>query len=367
MIDRTLTNLATRQVKFGIRPLVLVALLVISLHLANPLYGKPDPPNKKLAESNDDDEPILRDNATQKVAGAAVLVGLGFQGTFGTPAQLAFMRIAEKRGLWVLGVGDRAIPLVPRYLAKVRDHRLLANGLDPKTDDAGELSAYVDAIVKSNLSPIEAMANGALRDVSRTNLLTDPHRFRGEVIHVEGKLRLVEKLPAPLMVSYLGIHDLYEAWIFENRYGANPTCVLLTELPEGLVPGSQNDLSVALDGYFFKIYRYKSRDRSKDNPEREAPLFIGRTLTLVKGLPQSSTPDNAPILGWSSPLLGLFLGFIVCSFLLALGLTLWFRRSDSRVRARLRSTHRNFMPPDSALDTSNELPWSNDINDPGLN
>jgi hypothetical protein len=357
-----------RTAVFGIRLLAAISLVVISLPIANPLLGQSDTPNKKPAESANDEEPFVRDNSTDKVAGATVLVGLGFQGSFGAPAQLAFMHIGETRGLWVLGVGERAIPLIPRYLAKIRDHRPLANGLDPKMDDAGELSAYVDAIVKANLTPIEAMANGAHRDVTRTNILADPHRFRGEAIHLEGKLRLVEKLPAPLMVSYLGIHDLYEAWIFENSYGANPTCVLLTELPEGLIPGSQNDIPVAFDGYFFKIYRYTSRDRSKDNPEREAPLFIGRTLTLLKGLPQSNSQDNAPILGWSSPLLVIFLGFIVCSFLLALGMALWFRRSDSRVHARLRSTHqRDFMPPDSALDAGKELPWSNDHKTPGVN
>jgi hypothetical protein len=143
--------------------------------------------------------------------------------------------------------------------------------------------------------------------------------------------------------------------------------LLLTELPEGIIPGSQNDLPVAFDGYFFKIYRYKSRDRSKDNPEREAPLFIGRTLNLLKGPPHQEKQETAQVLSLSSPLLGLFLGFIVCSFLLALGLTLWFRRNDNRVRARLRSAKRDFMAPDSGLDADPESPWPKEINNPGLN
>ncbi|HEV3237970.1 MAG TPA: hypothetical protein VGZ25_13345 [Gemmataceae bacterium] len=352
---------------FDISLLALAALIVASFHLVCPLFGQSDQSSKVSPEANDDDGFFVRDSTTQRIAVATTLVGLGFQGSLGAPAQLALMKIGEQRGLWLLGVGDRAIPLVPKYLAKIRDHRALANGLDPKTDDSGELSAYVDAIVKANLTPVEAMTSGALRDVSRTNLFSEPHRFRGEVIHLEGKLRLVEKLPAPLMVSYLGIHELYEAWIFENGYGANPSCLLLTELPEGIIPGSQNDLPVAFDGYFFKIYRYKSRDRSKDNPEREAPLFIGRTLNLLKGPPQQEKQENAQVLSLSSPLLGLFLGFIVCSFLLALGLTLWFRRNDNRVRARLRSAKRDFMAPDSGLDADPESPWPKEINNPGLN
>src|SRR5262249_4047381 len=191
---------------------------------------------------------------------AATLFGLGCQGALGSPAQLAYMRLGEEHHLWALGVGDRAIPLLPALLAKVRDHRPIANGLDPAVDDAGELTAYVDAVAKASLSPVDAIANGARHDVSRTNLLAQPHLFRGEVLHLEGKLRLIEKLPAPLVVSYLGVHELYEAWVFEQGYGANPSCLLLTELPDGLTPGPQNDVPVSFDGYFFKIYRYKSRD-----------------------------------------------------------------------------------------------------------
>src|SRR5258708_24628470 len=253
-----------------------------------------------------------------------MLFGLGWQGAPGRPAGIAYMKFGETRSLWVLGVGDRAIPLIPAFLAKVRDHRALANGLDPQGDDAGELTAYADALAKANLSPVDAIANGARRDVSRTNLLSDPHRFRGEVIHLEGRLRLVEKLPAPLLVSYLGINEVYEAWIFEQGYGANATCLLLTELPKGLMPGPQNDVPVAFDGYFFKIYRYKSRDRSKASQEREAPLCIGRTLTLLKRAPQVPSHETPPF-AMSSSLLGGFVGFILCSICLPLAATLRFQ------------------------------------------
>jgi hypothetical protein len=371
-----------KAVWFPSRVCVLSALIAVILLPPFSLLALADALPSVNTEKRDDDESFARDNSQEKIAGAVTLVGLGFQGSMGAPSQLALMEIGEKRGLWLLGTGDRALPLVPTFLAKIRDHRALANGLDPKTDDAAELSAFVDALVKANLSPIDAIANGARRDVSRTNLLSEPHRFRGEVIHVEGKLRLVEKLPAPLMVSYLGIHDLYEAWIFEPGYGANPSCLLLTELPEGLTPGSHDDVPVSFDGYFFKIYRYKSRDRSKGKEEREAPLFIGRTLTLLKGQPQLPSEESKSPLGLSSSILAVFLGFIICSFLLAIGLTFWFRRSDSQVRERLRAGYkRDFIPPDFSLETNkfdfnnpdrnsqdlDESSWERNKNSPGVN
>jgi len=333
----------------NLRLLALVALLGLTALIACPVIVTAEPLQAPIFDPNEDDEPLLRDNRQDVLAGAAMLFGLGWQGAAGAPAEIAYMKFGEKRSLWVLGVGDRAIPLIPAFLVKVRDHRALANGLDPQVDDAGELTAYADALAKANLSPVDAIANGARRDVSRTNLLSDPHRFRGEVIHLEGRLRLVEKLPAPLLVSYLGITEVYEAWIFEQGYGANATCLLLTELPEGLTAGQQNDVLVAFDGYFFKIYRYKSRDRSKASQEREVPLCIGRTLTLLKRAPQVAS-EETPAFGISSSLLGVFLGFILCSFCLAVGLILWFRRNDKRVRQRLKSAYViDFEQPDTSV------------------
>ncbi|MFL5242619.1 MAG: hypothetical protein ACJ8FY_10980 [Gemmataceae bacterium] len=327
-------------------PFALFGLAALAVY---PVLAKTKPPLAAISDPKDDEDSLVRDNRQEVLAGAAMLFGIGCQGATGGPAEIAFMKIGENRNLWVLGVGDRAIPLIPAYLAKVRDHRPLANGLDAQVDDAGELMAYADALAKANLSPVDAIANGARRDISRNNLLTDPHRFRGEVIHIEGRLRLVEKLPAPLLVSYLGISEVYEAWIFEQGYGANATCLLLTELPEGLTHGSQNDVPVAFDGYFFKIYRYKSRDRSKASQEREAPLCIGRTLTLLKRAPQTAS-ENMPPFSMPTSLLGVFVGFVVCAICLAVGLTLWLRRNDNRVRQRLKSAYlTDFQHPDSSL------------------
>lgn len=266
---------------------------------------------------------------------AAALVGTGLQGPHAAPSALALILLGEKRHVWVLGVGERPIPLNREFLAKVRDHRPLANGMDPKRDDSGELLAYADALAKAYQTPIDALANGARRDVLRTQLFDAPHQYRGETLHMEGKMRLIVKFPAPLLVSYLGIHDLYEVWFFENSYGANPTCALVQELPQGLEPGPQNDVPISVDAYFFKIYRYASRDRSTNAVEREAPLLIGRTIGLITEVPAPASAGQG-IWTMSSSLMNLFLVLIAGFVALAAFATWWFRRSDQATRRRLK-------------------------------
>ena len=79
---------------------------------------------------------------------------------------------------------------------------------------------------------------------------------------------------------------LYEGWIFDDLYIANPFCVLFTELPPGLHVGEKLEYRVGFDGYFFKRYRYKDGQGTV----RDCPLFIGRTLA-VQPAPNSDRID----------------------------------------------------------------------------
>jgi hypothetical protein len=85
--------------------------------------------------------------------------------------------------------------------------------------------------------------------------------------------------PKPLLND--GIKLLYEGWIFPESEdgGANPYCVIFTELPKDVELGERVSYRVVCDAYFFKIYRYKAgADKTRD-----APLLIGRTFALQKG------------------------------------------------------------------------------------
>ena len=164
------------------------------------------------------------------------------------------------------------------------------------------------------------------RDVTFAHLFEEPAKYRGQVIHVEGRLRRVRHFDAPKFIQDShGIRDLYEGWLFEpDVYGANPRCVIFTKCPEGIEVREETDHRVAFDGYFFKRYRYQAGDGW-----RNAPLFIAPTLTLT------SSPSSTDGRGLSIGTLATgFVGLIVATAATALVLGWWYCRGDRRLRAR---------------------------------
>jgi hypothetical protein len=220
-------------------------------------------------------------------------------------------------------------------LTKVRDHRPVADPWDPK-DDLDEVEAYYQFVFRSYLTSVDSFANSADKTVTRAHLFSLPVKYRGEVVHVEGQLKQLRRFDAPAALALKGISAIYEGWIFDaKRYGANPTCVLFTELPERLAPSDDVNQEVAFDGYFFKLYRYESRDAGK---LREAPLLIGRMPIVQRAAERPAASSSGS--GWGSSLLMGFVGLLMGTVALAAGLTWWFHRGDRRVRARLAGAYR---------------------------
>jgi hypothetical protein len=294
----------------------------------------------KAEEPADINEFVVRDNTTDQVIAAAAMVGLGTQGGPAAPAELGIMKAGHVGHLWVLSEIESAIPLRTRTLRGITDSQGVASGLKGTRADTQEYEAYVEALNKANATPAFAFANSARRDVSYANLMTEPHAFRGDVVHIEGRLKRVYRFNPPIAAT--NVRDLYEGWIFGGERGANPVCLVFTQLPEGLQVGDQKGVKVAFDGYFFKRYRFKADD-SGPNQAREAPLLIGRTLILLET--PVATTDGASGGDASSLLIG-FLALIALTALLAVGLTWWFRRSDRRIRSRLAGAMaRDFQAP----------------------
>ncbi len=193
-----------------------------------------------------------------------------------------------------------------------------------------EALAFCEALFKANLTSQGAFANSARRDLTFTDLFNTPKKYRGEVVHFEGNLRRVRHSDPPPNARVKGVDHLYEGWAFNmERYGANPVCLVFTELPPGLPVAEKMDRQISFDAYFFKKYRYQSGD-SRPGWAREAPLFIGRSpvLAIEKAAPADS-------ITWSAPLLVGFLGLVLVTGLVAFGLHWWFRRGDQRLRNRL--------------------------------
>jgi hypothetical protein len=196
-------------------------------------------------------------------------------------------------------------------------------------EDPEEAAAYADTLAAAHRASPAALAQLSRRDVTFAHLFEEPQNYRGQVIHVEGRLRRVRRFDAPKFIEEAhGIKVLYEGWLFEpDVYGANPRCAIFTHLPDGIVVAEDTDYRVAFDGYFFKRYRYKAGDGWRD-----APLFIAPTLTLSPSSSASrisSNPFSAGTLATG------FVGLIAATAGLALLLGWWYCRGDRQVRARL--------------------------------
>jgi hypothetical protein len=315
-------RLMLRSSQQGWRSAVPAAKIVSLLALVALLGVAP----ARCAAQEPAEENVFRSNTDEIVRGAATLAGAGAQGRTGWVMVLGLTMRGEQRHLWTLQ-SDKALLLSPSLLKRVKDSSEI------RIDDAGfEPEAYCEAVWKSSLVSLGAFANSTHEGVTFRDLLSDPHKYRGQVIHYEGQVRSIRSLDPPLMVQARGIKQLYECWIFGSQDGINPVCLVCTELPEGVAPGERLSLMASFDAYFFKSYRYQAVG-NRMGTARLAPLFIGRSFVLTWPAP-SATSEGAEM--ESKALLLIFLGGVFATLVLGIGLHWWFRRSDRQVSARLK-------------------------------
>jgi hypothetical protein len=245
---------------------------------------------------------------------------------------------------WSLLNTDRVQPFPAAYKEPgvIRDGKDISIGLE-------ETAAYSNVLVMAYYTSEAAFRKASRGDLTYAQVFADPSRYRGEVVHIGGRLKRLSRLEAPLEAKAQGVSDLYEAWIFNDAFGMNPFVAVFSVLPARM-----NDLvgqdkikgvgvDVSFDGYFYKKFRYKAAD-SKERTAREAPVFIGRTLVPRFGPPAPEEPAGED---WSGQIMAVFLGIVGLGVVVVVGLTWWFRRSDEAVRRRLVANRRpEFLPPD---------------------
>jgi hypothetical protein len=287
-------------------------------------------------ESAEPGSPFVVENY-QAIAAAA--------GTAATPnpaGALGILLVGKGLSLWegapplarAAALSDRAPPIDPDILAEVEDKAPVRNA----AENYAEATAYNYLLVQANATPVTAFAKSARRDLTFAHLFEEPAKYRGQVIHIEGRLKRLRRFDAPRMAAKQGVPIIYEAWIFGEAYFSNPYCVIATSVPESISVGDTLNHHVAFDGYFFKRYRYQAGDSWRD-----APLLIGHAL-LDR---ESGVADSAgSVANWLLPAL---LTVVAATVLLMVGLNWWFRRGDRRVRTHL-EMYRNteFVEPGSA-------------------
>jgi hypothetical protein len=234
-------------------------------------------------------------------------------------------------------IDSRRLPELPERIPSEKDKAQYAAYLQ----QLDEYQAYCEALVKAAHCSPKAFADSANRELTYAHLFNEPRKYRGRVVHFEGRLKRVRRFDPPLMLSQAGVKDLYEGWMFSSeRYGANPVCLVFTDLPPGIQVSEDTWYPVAFDGYFFKKYRYSAGD-TKPGQAREVPLLIGRAPVLT----ESAAAEPAAPWTWSHSMLVALLVLVVGTLALGFGLHWWFRRGDNRVRRRLAQAPREFVPP----------------------
>jgi hypothetical protein len=216
-----------------------------------------------------------------------------------------------------------------------KDGRILGPIRDGKGIYVGdeESQAFAQVLVLANYSSTRAFARAARHDLSYANLFNEPAKYRGDVVHLIGRLLRLTRFDPPLDAAALGVNDYYEAWIVNDIYGSNPYCAICIELPQGLQPAEKvRGVEVAFDGYFYKRFRYKAADSYQPNQYRDAPVLIGHGLTVLSA---GKDETLAPAQTWGNDVMLVFVAGVSLAVLIVIALTLWFRYSDKRVRHRL--------------------------------
>lgn len=189
-----------------------------------------------------------------------------------------------------------------------------------------EANGYCLALITANNTSLERFAKNGRRDLTFAHLYEEPQKYRGVVVHVEGRIKRIRRFDPPETARRNGVKDLYEGWIFDLKIsGANPVCIVFTELPAEFKVGEELKGEVAFDGFFFKRYRYKAGDGTRDSP-----LLIGRAPVMLPGSP--SPGDNG------KQMLYTFISLVAGTMLLTLFLAWWYWRGDRRVRAKVVET-----------------------------
>src|SRR5579883_774884 len=272
--------------------------------------------------------------------GASLLYLAGFGPPATTPlTELIMLQAGEQRDCWAL-IDSETLRPFPKYFLTpglIRDRDDIHNG-------ALEYEAFWQVLVQAHFTSAKAFAKAARRDVAYVHLFNEPEQYRGEVVHLSGRLIRLRGFTAPDEARAAGVANLYEAWIMTDAYGENPICFAFTDLPPGLKVDNErryND-EVSCDGYFYKRYRYKAADSKKANEFRDAPLLIGHSLTgRFETKPPSEEAEP-----WGHNLIWVFLGVVGGTLLGMIALMVWFRYHDRRVRHRLHaSRHADFVPP----------------------
>lgn len=153
-----------------------------------------------------------------------------------------------------------------RVLSGVKD-----NTLGIRHDESDAFFRLLDHANRVSPTDLEL---AAATDVQYLNLMTEPSRFRGDLITIQGELWRLYDFPAG--PNNHGFTKLYEAWVITSDSAQRPYRIVCANLPRSLSPGDNKRRTVRVNGYFFKREGYSS-----PNGVHVAPTLLAATVTPV--------------------------------------------------------------------------------------
>jgi hypothetical protein len=300
---------------------VCLCVLIVLLVPAPVSAQAPAPPEAPIP-------PVFRDRQLAAAGAAAQMVAVGDPWMV-----LAMRRGGLKNLVWSEYEIERVPPLNPRQLNAVQDNLPMPDLRAKAPDeipqrDRDVYRVFCQALINARDTAPELFAREAHEDdnrgISAGQLLSQPGLYRGRVFHLEGRIARIERVIAPLPARDAGMNQFYEAWIVVNRV-KNPVCVDFAIPPEGVKEGEAPGRHVSFDGYFFKRYLYKT----ENGTVLSTLLFIAPTLNTAGPPPEPASTDH---LGLMFYIIG---GVVAVTLLVVFALSVFFRRSDQKLRRRL--------------------------------
>ena len=144
---------------------------------------------------------------------------------------------------------------------------------------AAERASYFAILDRLRSRPEAARTAG--ESVAFPVLMTEPNRYRGRLVRLDGVARRAVEIPAG--PNEFGLEKLYDVWVFTPDSGLNPWHVVTTALPADLPRGEwfAEGTPVRVDGVFFKRQGYETGRHEL----HVAPLLLAATADRVVASP----------------------------------------------------------------------------------
>ena len=203
-----------------------------------------------------------------------------------------------------------------------------------------------------------ALARNSLRNIPYANFVDDIRQdYRYDLIHVEGRIDRIDLMkPTEMLAKASGVKQLYEIWLFplERANQENPICLVTSEIPEGIKTGRHVSYWVEFDAYYFKLMKYESGQKLANNRYqwRKAPLLLGKTFRIVQ------PPEQDGLYSFRGGFVPAVVTVIGVVGFTALGIAIYYRRGDRKVREQLEQIRGNTNPFENAPPPSEWLEHS---------